>query len=323
MLTEGGAYAFKRMQVGATAIGDGNSMTPLTVNGGSYALLTAQVVGISGDTITWEGTIDEENWIALPALNVATRTISTTATADGIYRLVVTSLVAVRARVSTYSSGTIYVYGLLTAAGEPGFLAEAVSDHGELDGLSDNDHPQYVPALDTRANILASSPALRTMALATDTLEMFYWTGSAWYVAPLELDSENTTPDMGAYNSDGLGVSDRQGYYSNVITDKVLHHMVIGHSDRTESGSFRVSSGELQVYLSSAWSTIVTGFRFQQDSTSQVGELEYRPSGYSNYYGVQNGNGNDLDYNGLPLVQQYQASMGVYAAKIVVDGGTF
>lgn len=136
MLTEGGAYAFKRMQVGATATGDGNSMTPLTVNGGSYALLTAQVVGISGDTITWEGTIDEENWIALPALNVATREVSTTVTADGIYRLVVTSLVAVRARISTYSGGTIYIYGLLTAAGEPGFLAEGgVTDHAALDNL--------------------------------------------------------------------------------------------------------------------------------------------------------------------------------------------
>lgn len=179
------------------------------------------------------------------------------------------------------------------------------------------------PTIDTRVNVLASSPSSPTVAFCTDTLEFALWTGSAWYFAPLEMDTDTSTPDMGAYNSDGLGVSDRQGYYSNVITDKVLHHMVIGHSDRTESGSFRVSSGELQVYLSSAWNTIVTGFRFQQDSTSQVGELEYRPSGYSNYYGAMNGNGNDLGYNGLPLVQQYVASMGAYAAKIVVDGGVF
>lgn len=180
-----------------------------------------------------------------------------------------------------------------------------------------------VPTIDTRANVLASSPSVPTVAFCTDTLEFALWTGSAWYVAPLELDAENTTPDMGAYNSDGLGVSDRQGYYSNVITDKVLHHVVIGWNDRAEAGAVRVSGSELQVYLSSAWNTIVTGFRFQQDSSSQVGELEFRPSGYANYYGVMNGNGNDLDYNGLPLVQQYQASMGVYAAKVVVDGGVF
>lgn len=177
--------------------------------------------------------------------------------------------------------------------------------------------------VDTRANILASTPDSNTVAFCSDTLEFALWTGNAWYVAPLELDSENTTPDRGAYNNDGLGVSDRQGYYSNVITDKVLHHMVIGWNDRTEAGAVRVSGSELQVYLSAAWNTIVTGFRFQQDSTSQVGELEFRPSGYSNYYGVMNGNGNDLDYVGLPLVQQYRASMGGYSAKLVVDGGTF
>lgn len=323
MLTEGGAYAFKRMQVGATATGDGNSMTPLTVNGGSYALLTAQVVGISGDTITWEGTIDEENWVALPALNVATRAISTAATADGIYRLVVTSLVAVRARISTYGSGTIYVYGLLTAAGEPGFLAEAISDHGELDGLTDNDHPQYVLISDTRVNILASSPTVRSVAFCSDTLEFALWNGSAWYFAPLELDTDNTTPDMGAYNSDGLGVSDRQGYYRDTITDKILHNTVIGENARTAAGGLRVSGSEMQAYLSGAWTTIVTGFRFFQDTTSQVGELEFRPTGYANYYGAADGNGNDLGYNGLPLVQQYRASMGVYPAKIIVDGGTF
>ncbi len=139
MLQEGGAYAFRRMQAGATATGNGNSMSPLSVTSGSYSLLTAQVVGITSATITWEGTIDEENWVALPALNVATRAISTTTTANGIYRLVVTSLVAVRARVSTYGAGTIYVYGLLTAAGEPGFGATptggGVTDHALLDNL--------------------------------------------------------------------------------------------------------------------------------------------------------------------------------------------
>lgn len=201
--------------------------------------------------------------------------------------------------------------------------AGGVTDHGALTGLSDNDHPQYVLTSDTRANILASSPTLRTVALSTDTLEVFLWDGATWYVAPLELDAENSTPDMGAYNSDGLGVSDRQGYYSNVITDKVLHHMVIGHNDRTETGGIRVSGSEMQAYLSGAWATVVTGFRFFQDATSQVGELEFRPTGYANYYGVADGNGNDLGFNGLPLVQQYNASQGVYPAKIVVDGGTF
>lgn len=127
MLTEGGAYAFKRMQYGATAAGNGSSMAPLTVNGGSYALLTAQIVGLSGDTITWEATIDEVNWVSIPALNISTREIANLATGDGLYRLVVTSFVQVRARISSYSAGVIYVYGLLAATGEVGLLSSAAA----------------------------------------------------------------------------------------------------------------------------------------------------------------------------------------------------
>lgn len=177
--------------------------------------------------------------------------------------------------------------------------------------------------VDTRTNILALSPASAQWAFCSDTLEVALWNGSAWYFAPLELDVEPVAPDMGAFNPDGLGVSDRQGYYSNKITDKTLHHVVIGHNDLAVSGAIRTASGELQVYLAGAWAAIVTGFRFLQDSTSQIGELEFRPSGYANYYGVADGNGNDLGFNGLPLVQQYRASMGGYPAKIVISGGTF
>lgn len=177
--------------------------------------------------------------------------------------------------------------------------------------------------VDTRTNILALSPASAQWAFCSDTREVALWNGSAWYFAPLELDIELAPPDMGAYNPDGLGVSDRQGYYSDKITDKILHHMVVGHNDRTESGAIRVSGSELQVYLAGAWAAIVTGFRFLQDSTNQAGELEYKPNGYSSYYGVADGNGNELAFNGLPIVQQYKASMGVYAAKVVISGGQF
>ena len=198
--------------------------------------------------------------------------------------------------------------------------SHAAGDATTLDGL---DSTAFIPDVNTRANILASTPPAITVAFCSDTLEMAFWTGSAWYFAPLELDADTSTPDMGAYNSDGLGVSDKQGYYSSVITDKILHHTVVGHNDRTETGGIRVSGAELQVYLAGAWNAIVTGFRFLQDSTSQVGELEYKPLGYSNYYGAADGNGNDLGWNGLPLVQQYRASVGGYPAKLVLDGGTF
>jgi hypothetical protein len=178
--------------------------------------------------------------------------------------------------------------------------------------------------VNTRSTVLASSPSSPTVAFCTDTLEFALWTGSAWYFAPLEMDADTVTPDIGAYNSDGLGVSDKQGYYASVITDKILHHAVIGANDRTETGGLRTSGSELQFYANAAWNAIVTGFRFSQDNTYQVGELEYRPVGYSNYYGASDGNGTEMDWTGiLPIVQQYRASIGGYSSKVVLDGGVF
>jgi hypothetical protein len=136
-LVRGGEYETVDMQVSAAATGNGTAATPFSVTRGSYNLLTAQVTGISGDTITWEGTIDETNWAAIPAYKLATQSISSTATADGIYRLAVTGLRGVRARISTWASGTINVKGILSSTGELGASGggSGVSDHALLSNL--------------------------------------------------------------------------------------------------------------------------------------------------------------------------------------------
>lgn len=115
MIVEGSGYAYKRMQVGATTTGDGNSMHPLNVSSGSYSLLTAQVVGITSATITWEGTIDGTNWKGILVAPVTTGTAALTATADGIFTVDVTGMLQFRARISAWTSGTITVTGVLTA----------------------------------------------------------------------------------------------------------------------------------------------------------------------------------------------------------------
>ena len=81
---------------------------------GVYATLTAQVVGITTATITWEGTVDGTNWVAIQATNLNTGSAATTATADGLYRINVTGLLKVRARISAWTAGTITVTGVLT-----------------------------------------------------------------------------------------------------------------------------------------------------------------------------------------------------------------
>lgn len=182
---------------------------------------------------------------------------------------------------------------------------------------ADNPHGQYVLMSATRAAILASTPTLRSAALSTDTLEMFIWDGSTWYVAPLELIEQANAVDMGLQPP--MVQNDRAGYSADYITDKSIFNSRVLGSDVDEEGSIRTSSGELQVYLSGEWQTAVTGFRFREDDNGGY-ELEHRPIGFDWWIEVLSGNSDELGLNGLPLAQQYSASMGAYPAHVQIVG---
>lgn len=194
---------------------------------------------------------------------------------------------------------------------------ELVTDHGALTGLTDNDHPQYVLVNNTRAVILASSPTIRTVALSTDTLEMFVWNGTAWHVAPLELIEQPNAVDMGLLPS--MVSNDRAGYTDNYITDKTIYNSAIGGNANTDEGSIRITDGTYQVYLNGTWNDIVTGFRFREDDDGGY-ELEHRPIGFDWWIEVMSGNSDELGLNGLPLAQQYQVSMGAYPVHQQIVG---
>jgi len=197
------------------------------------------------------------------------------------------------------------------------YVSGGVTDHGALTGTSDNDHPQYVLASDTRSNILASSPAVRTVALSTDTLEMFIWVGAAWYVAPLELIAQPNAVDMGLLPP--MVTNDRAGYSADYLSDKTIYNSAIGGNANTDEGSVRTSDGAFQAYLNGTWNDVVTGFRFREDDNGAY-ELEHRPIGFDWWIEVMSGNSDDLGLNGLPLAQQYQVSMGAYPAHQQIVG---
>ena len=105
----GGPSPLVTMQAAATGTANGTS---LQMSGFQMAMI--QVEGISGDTITFEATIDGSTWYAVAMVSPAstTRARATTATADGLYFLEPTAgLSQVRARISTYGAGTITVVG--------------------------------------------------------------------------------------------------------------------------------------------------------------------------------------------------------------------
>ena len=178
--------------------------------------------------------------------------------------------------------------------------------------------------IDTKANILAdSSPIAGKIGYATDTLEFYLYDGTNWKVAPLELETETATPDMGAYNADGLGVSDKAGYYKYPITDKNLSNVRILGNARDEEGAIRTTtSGIFQIYLNGVWNDVVINFVLREDASGTY-ELEHAPVGFNWYYEVMSGNSDNIGIDGKPVVQNYSSSMGAYQRDLEISGGEF
>lgn len=129
--------------------------------------------------------------------------------------------------------------------------------------------------------------------------------------------NDGVNPDMGSLQN-----SPKSGITSDYIVDKRIAHSTIGSNDNTIQGGIRTYLGSLQVYLSGAWATVVTGFIFVESTTAGYA-LEHKPVGFTNYIIIMNGNSEVLGLNGLPITQGYKTSMGAYTPPQTIDGGVF
>tara|TARA_R110000868_G_scaffold135264_2_gene347707 strand:+ start:2999 stop:3349 length:351 start_codon:yes stop_codon:yes gene_type:complete len=102
-----------KMQDAAVATGNGTAIRCVDGSNGAMTTVTCQVQGTFSATITFEGTVDNTNWVAIGFTSLADgTTTATTATAAGLFRATVLGLQQVRARVSGYVSGTCNVTGI-------------------------------------------------------------------------------------------------------------------------------------------------------------------------------------------------------------------
>lgn len=111
------------LQNAATGTGNGTVMSVL-----GYAEAVVSLSGLSGDTITWEVQADgTAAWQAIAGHQIGVNgALSTTATANGDYRIAVTGYNSLRARISTYGAGTITARGYaLATASKPTAIALA------------------------------------------------------------------------------------------------------------------------------------------------------------------------------------------------------
>lgn len=170
-----------------------------------------------------------------------------------------------------------------------------------------------VTTVDTKANILASSPSSAQTAFATDTSEFFVYDGSNWNIASIKLNTETGNPDIG-YTQD----NDKQGYGGDYIDGKKATSFTIGnHNDTPINGAFRLNQDvdpmTLEIYARDKWNKIFYDFQMSG------GDLEHIPETY--VIDVRSGNSNVTGINGVPIVQEYSVDIGAYPYPTVIDGG--
>ena len=97
----------KLLQNAATATGNGAEW-----NVAGLEKISLQITGITTATVSFEGSNDGgTTYAAIPFFNSAGSNASS-ATANGMFVTYLTGYSLLRARISAYTSGTIYVYGV-------------------------------------------------------------------------------------------------------------------------------------------------------------------------------------------------------------------
>lgn len=80
------------------AEGDKSDVTFQLVDAGSW-----------NGTITFQATLDNTNWVSILATSVTAGTAAATTTAAGVFRINASGCLAVRAKITTYSAGSMDV----------------------------------------------------------------------------------------------------------------------------------------------------------------------------------------------------------------------
>ena len=260
----------KVMQKAAAAQGNG---TVMEVKG--LANMAMQVTGTFSGTITFEATVDNTNWVSIQVVNIADGTVSTTATAAGIYQCGVAGLTKVRARVSAWASGTITVRGFVVEAASGLTFAdidvqgsESVTITGSLpagtNNIGDVDIASALPAGTNNigdVDVLTIAAGSNTIGGTTD--EGPGWTSAYTYTTSADMSS---AADITAAPT---------GSQKLVITDIILSsdtQMLFVFKEETSGntiGAVRLpADGTVQLTPRTAWKLPTADRKLQGDASA-------------------------------------------------------
>lgn len=148
------------MQSAATGTGNG---TNLNVQG--YASATVQISGTFSATITFEISTDDSVWTAIPARPVGTgAAVSTTATAAGVFCFNTAGFKSLRARISTYASGSV------TAVGTTSVVSPIGTNEITIKGITPDVGNGTVGSATQRVTLASDGTGQVTLASGSNTI---------------------------------------------------------------------------------------------------------------------------------------------------------
>lgn len=130
----------------------------LVLNGDSAAAV--QITGTWAGTVTFEGTVDNTNWVSINGVSASTSAPQATTTVNGVYRLTPGGLAAMRANMTAFTSGTAVV-SIRASEGTGGVFANQILPTKNTDGVSSQAiKPASTAALATdQAAVVALHPS--------------------------------------------------------------------------------------------------------------------------------------------------------------------
>ena len=167
--------------------------------------------------------------------------------------------------------------------------------------------------IDTERNILTSTPADPSVALASDTKEYYAYDGTNWNKASLKFNTDSPAPDMG-YKQD----NDKNGYANEYIDSKRFTNLAIGQfNEQPYEGAVRYdlskSPPTFELFARGVWNKIFYDFQMINN------KLEHIPKTYT--INVNSGSSNEKGLNGTSYIRGYSVDMGAYPRPVVIDGG--
>lgn len=151
------------MQNAATTEGDG---LPLYIQGTNTAVITITITGTAVITFEVQQVVNG-NWTAVQAVNLSTAESNSTAGTSGAYRIYTSAIYALRARISSYTSGEVTAVGTAATTESDDFDTAGIT--AALAGKMDKDTdgtPGNLIVLDANGNAVDAGYAADTAATA-------------------------------------------------------------------------------------------------------------------------------------------------------------